>query len=245
VIASLGVYDRPETRAANDEFWRLIRDNLRRRGVNAPDQLNHSLTPVQTWLADDLVLAQTCGLPFRQYLCGRVNLVGTPDYGLKDCPPGHYRSAFVVRQQDRRTGLVEFADAVFAYNEEMSQSGWAAPQCHAASRGFRFSRTLATGGHLDAARAVAEGRADIAALDALTWDMIRRFDRFSARLRVLEWTKPTPGLPYICGAAIDADLVFDAVDTAIGLLDPPDRRALRIRRLVRIDQSAYLSVPNP
>lgn len=245
MIASLGMYDRPETRAATDRFWRLIRDNLHRRGVAAPDRLDHGLPPDQTWLADDLVLAQTCGRPYRQYLHSRVNLVGTPDYGLKDCPPGHYRSAFVIRQGDRRRRLAEFADAVFAYNEEMSQSGWAAPQCHAAKRGFRFGRTLATGAHLDAARAVQDGRADIAALDQLTWDMIRQYEGFSPELKVLEWTTPTPGLPYICAAAIDAGLVFDAVESAIGQLDPPDRRALRIRRLVRIDQPAYLSIPNP
>jgi hypothetical protein len=45
----------------------------------------------------DLLLAQTCGLPFRRDLWGRVAYVATPAYDLPDCPAGWYRSALVAR----------------------------------------------------------------------------------------------------------------------------------------------------
>lgn len=39
MIASLGMYDRPETMAANDRLWALVRDGLRARGIAAPEAL--------------------------------------------------------------------------------------------------------------------------------------------------------------------------------------------------------------
>ena len=39
MIAALGMYDRPELRASTDLYWSLIRDGLRKRGIDAPDAL--------------------------------------------------------------------------------------------------------------------------------------------------------------------------------------------------------------
>jgi ABC-type phosphate/phosphonate transport system substrate-binding protein len=66
-----------------------------------------------------------------------VTYVGTPDYGVEGCPPGHYRSVFVVRADDRAPKPADFDGARFAYNEALSQSGWAAPQTHAAKLGHQ------------------------------------------------------------------------------------------------------------
>jgi len=245
VIASLGMYERPQTRAATTRFWHEIRNRLRQSGIDAPDDLERGTPFGETWGANDLVFSQTCGRPYRLDLCDRVTLVGTPDYDLKGCAPGYYRSGFVVRARDPRYALADFAETVFAYNETLSQSGWAAAQCHAAKNGFQFSKTLETGGHAASARAVAEGRADIAALDALTWDLVKRYNDFSLGLRVLDWTAPSPGLPYITGKTISGAVVANAVSAAISALSIPDRAALRLRGLVQIPKAAYMAVPNP
>lgn len=245
MIASLAMYDRPETAAATNRFWAAIRDNLRRSGIAAPQDLNRDAPFWPVWQSPDLVFSQTCGRPFRQVLHDQVQLVGTPDYGLKDCPQGHYRSAFIIRARDPRTDLAAFRDAVFAYNEKASQSGWAAPQVHAAGLGFGFTNLLQSGGHVASARAVAEGRADIAALDAMTWELIKRYEDCAGDLRVLGWTIPTPGLPYITGPGLDADKVSAAVTEAIAGLDLADRRMLRITGLVAIPAADYLAIADP
>ena len=245
MIASLAMYARPETAAATDRYWALIRDGLAARDIEAPERLETALPFMETWRDPGLVFSQTCGRPYRLALHGKVRLVATPDYGLSDCRPGYYRSPFVVRARDARTTLSDYGAATFAYNEKMSQSGWAAPQCHAAMQGFRFENIWQSGGHIASARAVAEGRADIAALDALTWDLIKRYEDFSTELRVLDWTGETPGLPYITGPANDPDAVFAAVAEAIEVLPIVDRIDLRLKGLVRISADDYLSVPNP
>jgi ABC-type phosphate/phosphonate transport system substrate-binding protein len=246
MIASLGMYDFGPAIGANDRLWAAVRDRLRAGGLDAPEALTRGEAAFwPAWEAPDLVLSQTCGYPFRARLHGRVAYVGTPDYGVEGCPPGHYRSVFVVRADDPRPALAAFDGAPFAYNEALSQSGWAAPQTHAAGLGLRLPPAVQTGGHRLSARAVAEGRADIAALDAVTWALMQGEDPVTGALRVIDQTAPTPGLPCIAALGADAGQVHAALAAAIAGLAPADRAALRLQGLVRLPLAAYLAVPNP
>lgn len=246
MIAALPMYDRPELTGATDRYWALIRDGLRARGIDAPEALQRvdaELMP--QWLAPDLVLSQTCGFPYRAGLHGKVRLIGTPDFGVEGCPPGYYRSMFIARADDPRAGLAAFDGVAMAYNDGLSQSGWAAPQNHAAALGLRFPAGALTGSHAASLLAVAEGRADLAALDAVTFRLLAKSDPAAALVKVVALTDPTPGLPYICAEAVDADVVFDAIAAAIPALGDADRAALGLRGLCRIPAGAYLSVPTP
>jgi ABC-type phosphate/phosphonate transport system substrate-binding protein len=239
------MYDWPQVQAATDNLWSAIRDRLRAAGHPAPDALSRELGIWEAWESADLILAQTCGMPYRTRLHGQVNLVGTPDYGLPDAPPGHYYSELVVHA-DEPGDLPDFIDRTLAFNGQDSQSGWAAPQNHVARLGRRFTHTLHTGAHRESARAVAEGRAAIAAIDAVTWRFYRdHFPAEAARLRVIGHTAPTPGLPLITSRARPPAPLARAVSGAIASLGPADRAALGLRGLVSIPAEAYLAVPTP
>ncbi|UXX84048.1 phosphate/phosphite/phosphonate ABC transporter substrate-binding protein [Roseovarius pelagicus] len=242
MIASLPMYDRPETRAANDALWAGIRAQL---SEAAPPTLTRGGDLWKQWQNPDLILSQTCGYPYRSRLHGQVQLVGSPVHDLPGCPPGHYNSVIIARVDDPRADPTDFADAPFAYNEALSQSGWAAPQNYAAAHGFRFCNPVQSGGHIASARAVAEGRADIAAIDALTWLLITRHDAFAAGLREITRTPPTPILPYITAHGRDADALAGVVSSAIAALPALHRETLALTGLARIPAAHYLSVPNP
>lgn len=239
MIASLPMYDRPETRAATDQLWQLVRAELN----DGPETLNRDTDLWADWQSPDLVLSQTCGMPYRTRLRARVALVGTPDFALKGCPPGYYRSIFVVRRDAQGDKLGDFATQRFAYNEALSQSGWAAPVNYAEAQGLRFSRLVHSGGHTASARAVAQGRADIAALDAQSWRLMQRHDAFAERLRVLCATWPTPGLPCITAITRDPAPIRNALRRAIAALDDETRAALCLNTLVDIPGAAYMAVP--
>ena len=246
MIVSLGMYDLPATMAANDRLWQAIRDHLRQRGIAAPASLTRGEQAYwPAWQAADLLLSQTCGYPYRARLHDRVAYVGTPDYGIEGCPPGHYRSLFVCRADDPRHSLAEFDGARFAFNEDLSQSGWAAPQIHAARLGISLPPAIRTGGHRLSALSVVEGRADIAALDAVTHALLAASDPVATGLRVIAATDQTPGLPLITAQHGQAEVLFDAVSQAIADLRPADRETLRLRALIRIPKAAYLAVPTP
>jgi len=243
-IAALGMYDRAETMGANDRLWALLRDALRDLGQDAPDALTRGdLAYMQGWLSPDLLFSQTCSLPYRVKLAGQVKIIATPDYDLEGCPAGYYRSLYVARRSDGFTTLEDVAGLDFAYNEALSHSGWAAPYADHLARGLALYPTLRTGEHRASAIAVATGRADYAAIDALTWAMICDHDDFANKLNVIGHTPPSPALPYI--TAKDPAPLRIALTQAIAALAPTDRATLHLRGLADIPALAYLSLPIP
>lgn len=238
------MYDRPENRAAHDALWALIREGLRARGVAAPDALDRETGLWEGWESPDLVLGQVCSLPYRARLRGRVRLVGAGDYGLEGTPPGHYHSVFVARRGEG-SNPAAYRDRRFAFSERLSHSGWGAPQAWAAERGFRFPASLATGAHRESARAVAEERADLAAIDAVTWRMIERWDgEIAGALQVIGRTGSSPGLTFAT-AASDPAPHLEAVSEAIAELDPASRAVLGIAGVHRLPERAYADLPLP
>lgn len=243
--ASLMMYTTARTRDAEDRYWAALRRSLSNRHINAPETLIRTGDPIALWRAPDLLLSQTCGMPYRTLLHHNVQLVGTPDYGLPDCPPGYYRSVIVVRADDPRRTLSEFSGSTLAYNDALSQSGFAALYEHLSPAGRRFAETLCSGSHAASAQMVADGRADIAALDAQTWRLLCRDTQVAKDLRVLDQTPPTPGLPYITGPDQDSSVIRAAVAEAIAGLSQEDTETLGLRGIVFIPKAAYLAVPTP
>lgn len=243
-FASLPMYDRPETAAAHDALWALTRDGLRARGIEAPEALDRAMPILEGWQSPDLLLGQVCSLPWRALLRDRLTLIGSGDYGLDGVGPGQYRSVFVVRASDPATGLADCAAHRFAYNEPMSHSGWAAPLAEAMARGLRLNPVLQTGAHVESLRAVAEGRADLAALDAQSFAMFSRWEAAAARVRVIDATAPSPGLGFVTAAGRDPEPIRAALTEAVAALPPAHRAALGLRGIVPLAPGAYdLPVP--
>ncbi|MBT8475733.1 MAG: phosphate/phosphite/phosphonate ABC transporter substrate-binding protein, partial [Alphaproteobacteria bacterium] len=134
-------------------------------------------------------------------------------------------------------------DVTLAYNDPLSQSGWAAACAYAG--GAVFAGTLRTGGHRLSAQAVADGRADIAFIDAVTWDQIARWDAFPDDLVVIDRTRPTPGLPLITAQHGDAADLRAAIERALGTVPSEILSTLRLRGLAVIKKDAYLVQPLP
>lgn len=240
MIASLGMYDRPETAAANDALWAGI---WRVLGYG-PEYLDRTTAEMDIWQSPDLVFSQTCGMPYRLGLHETVQLVGTPDYGFADVPAGYYYSVFVVRKDDD-SDLADYQDRILAYNEPTSQSGWAAPQNHVFGLGFQFEKLLRSGGHIASAHAVANRTADIAALDVVTWRLMCTYDALANDLKVIQTTSPTPGLPFITGPKSDTSAILSAAIAARDTLSAEHQKILGIRKIVSIDTAIYLSVRTP
>ena len=237
MIASLPMYDRPETAAANDRFWNSILGHL----GEDPFPLTRGEDTWDVWRSSDLLVSQTCGLPFRQQLKDKVTLIGTPDYGLPDCPPGYYASVIVTRADSGFRTLYELNGGVMAVNARHSQSGFAAPL----NAGLRPQSVIETGGHIASARAVCKGAATFAAIDAQSWRMMLRWDDFASDLMVLARTEPTPGLPFITARNRDPEPLRAAIRAAISDLGATDRDLLNLKALVQIPRADYLSIPTP
>ena len=245
MIASLPMYDWPAAQPVSDRLWAEIRDRLRAAGMPAPETLCRGGDLWADWQRPDLTLSQTCGFPYRTRLHDLVTLVGTPDFGLPGAEPGYYYSQMLVRA-DAGGSWADFLGGVLAINGFDSQSGWAAPQNHAAASGACFKRVLVTGAHLNSASAVAEGRADIAAVDAVTWRLIEsQHPEIAQKLRIVTRTEPTPGLPLITAIGHDPIMIAQAFRGAITALSKRDRAIWGLQGLADIPTAAYLAIPTP
>lgn len=235
MIAHLPMYDVPANRAAHRRLWQSLQDHL----PNAPNFTPPSEDFMVDWLNPELYLSQTCSLPYRAALHGQVQLIATPDNQIPNCPPGYYCSVLLARQG--AVPNLAANDFTLAYNEPLSQSGWAAPQ----SIGLTGATALQTGGHAASARAVFEGRADLAAVDALTWHFLTRDWDKAAGLVVCATTPATPTLPYITALSQNAAALREALRQAILSIGPKDQQTLQIFDLVEINAETYLQLPLP
>ncbi len=238
MIASLPMYDRSETSAANDRLWGLMREDLAGSIDDLPFALTRSANPWDDWQSGDLLFSQTCSMPYRMKLWQTLTVIGSPVSSL-NCPEGYYFSVFVKRSSDLRMQLEDFAGAVLAVNDMCSQSGWAAAQAALVKADVTIAQTVETGAHWASAEAVATGRADLAALDAVTWSMIRKWDQCADNLEVLTKTNPTPALPFVTGYPEHGNLLFKALKSSISKLSAEDRDALGLCEVIQLPESAY------
>ena len=239
MIASLPMYARPVNRAAHDALWALIRDGLHDRGVAAPDELDHDTDHMVGWARTDLVLGQICNLPYRALFQDKVTVIGAADYGIEGCAPGYYHSVFVVRQDCTATTPKDMATQRFAFNEPLSQSGFGAPQLWAQAHGFQFQGIAKTGSHRGSIAAVAEGRADIAAVDAHTWWIEQAENPQTSQLKVIGHTDATPCMSFITRKGQNPKPYVAAISAAIADLTSDHASTLGLKGIVALPKTAY------
>ena len=250
--ASLPMYDLPEVGEWTGRFWTAIAGELHAGGVSGvPDALERPSGHRDAWRPDGLLFSQSCGYPVATALRGVVRVVATPHYAAPGCEGPRYSSVVVVREASRVAALEDLRGAVCAFNSRDSQSGCNALRAAIApmARGGRFfTRTVETGAHAASIEAVRTGRADVCAVDCVTWALLARY-RPSALtgLEVIRYTEPAPGLPFVtAGDVSDATLasIREALRRAFVRPDlARTREALLISGLSILPDDAYEPLP--
>lgn len=242
-FSTLPMYDWPETRANVDRLWAAIREALIAEGLDAPTVLRRPDDLYGTWTDDDLLVGQTCGFPLVETLTG-VAVLGAFDSRLPDTPPGWYHSAIVVAADSDIADIAELRGRTVAVNGADSQSGHAVWRHELGRRGLTgsfFGRVVLSGGHRHSIEAVADGRADVAAIDAVSMLLAERHEPATAGVRVLTRSQPTPGLPLVTAGANTAavPVLRRALHAAIESLGDSEREAQCIHAFVPLDRSDY------
>ncbi len=238
-VATLPMYDWPEVRDATDAFWAALSARLTEAGVSAPDALDRARPEAETWADATLLFSQACGMDHVAGAARATRVIATPVYESEGCGGGRYSSAFVARK-GAADDLLRAA-APFAANSEGSLSGWVAPALHLGAGAI--GDVIWTGSHRASVVAVAEGKADLAAIDAVAWDLARRFEPAAEELAVIGWTDQLPAPPFVTSAltpsGVRAKLRAQLVET---LVDPETealRHELRLARIVAFADTDY------
>jgi ABC-type phosphate/phosphonate transport system substrate-binding protein len=236
-LASLAMYPFPSLRAATDELWSVIRGHL----DAGPDRLEWEIGVPEVWRHPALFLAQTCGWPLVTELLDAVVVVGVFDYDVPGAEHGTYQSVIVSPHDVALDVLRSQAGVVAAVNGADSLSGWVSLQ-HV--WGSAPNRVLTTGAHLESVRALAQGRADVASVDAVSWDHFGRIEPVLVEgLHVIGAGPRVPCLPFVTARRHSALVPALRAAFAAAVADPAASdacAALRVRGFVPLDLADYL-----
>lgn len=246
LVASLGMYDLPHLRSANDRLWAAIAARLRRGGLaDVPDRLDRDRPLEDVWDDPGLLLAQTCGYPLMTRWRDRLTYVATPVYACGGGGGHRHRSRFVVRDDDPARDLSALAGRRAAVNDRGSNTGMNLLRGAVAplSVGGRFfAEIVVTGSHASSLKAVADGAADVAAIDAITFDHVAHDDpALAGRMRTIGWSRSVPNLPFVTAVGTDPAVVeLVRVALAEAVRDGGEAaRTLRLRSVAVITFAEY------
>lgn len=206
--ASLPMYDFPHLAEAHAVLWKSIARILRGANVkDVPLELTRAKSLNDVWNDPRMLLSQTCGFPLAKHLKTSVRLVATPRYKAFGCRRARYRSCIVVRADENARILSDMRGRRCAINELTSNSGMnvfrAAIAPLACGEPF-FENVIVTGSHMESLRSVAENRADVAAIDCVSFAHIGKFaPHLTGGLKILTWTRESPNLPFVTSRETD------------------------------------------
>ena len=217
MTASFPWYDLPSVQWANDAIW---------RAAGLGGCLDRA-TPIDAqWRSADLIVSQACGLDL--FLSDApIKPVLAPVFDL-DCEAGCYYSHLVGRRQ-----------GVAAVNSLTSRSGLSAllTVCEPTA-------LLVTGSHQASLATVRDGSADMACIDAVTWNILARDAPEQVRdVPVLARTCSAPAPPYVVPRTASEDDATAPIKAAMASAATlRARRALFIRGVVPVAVKDYAAV---
>lgn len=247
-VASLPMYNPAEVPGASAALWSGFARHLRRAGIeDVPDRLLENPAIPDHWFSSDLLLSQTCGYPLTHVLKGRVQLVATPCYDAEGCEGSSYCSFVIVPVNSPAASPADLRGKRVAFNTPDSQSGMntlralIAPL--AGGKKF-FAEVIETGSHAASLAAVASGKADLAAIDCVSFGMFRRHGRGDTKaVRVLCRTDSAPNLPFITAGDASPDLIMRLRDGLRAAMADPAltaaRQTLLLKDIMLLPESAY------
>jgi ABC-type phosphate/phosphonate transport system substrate-binding protein len=224
-IAVLPMYDFPWTAAANDALWASISARLAGAGVRAPAKLTRGGDLAALWRRPGLIFGQTCGYPYVSGLKDAATLIATPEYSFPGCEGVSHRSFMIRGARDPRRALSEFRGASAALNACDSNTGmnlFRAAIAPVADGAPFFRAVVVTGSHEASMAAVAEGLADLASIDCVTFALLERGrPDLIGRVAIVAESALSPGLPFIASGSLGRSAI-DAVRAALfaALADP-------------------------
>ncbi len=193
-----------------------------------------------------LLLGHTCGYPLMTRYAGVLEPVAAPVFDVDGCNGPLYASHFIVAADSDLDSLAACRGGVVAINGYDSNSGMNVLRhaLAALAPGERyFARAELTGAHAASVAAVADGRADLAAIDCVTLALLADADPgLVARVRSIGRSVQTAGLPFVAPSRSPHAGFCDSLNAALAEIAPEHRERLHLQRFQTVTRDDYAAI---
>ena len=232
------------------QAWRQLFDSYAViSGAPAPPVLRFEADPAL--LEDDgLIFGHTCGYPLMTRLQESFTPYCVPVFDVPGTNGRRYSSRFIVARASAIRDIEQSRGGVVAVNTPDSNSGMNVLRHAVASLdvdGRFFSRVLASGGHLHSLRAVADGEADIAAIDCVSYQLIEdRWPELTRQVETIGYSVETCGLPFVIANSkrhgMDTEAMIARLNQALNAAPETVRRCLHLSEFSSVELDDYAQI---
>jgi len=243
------MYDFPEVQDSTEKLLAALVEALESCNetahVQTPDSSVHAEL-MKMWRSNDMVLSQSCGLPFMEELHQFVNVIGTPTWTDVSDEHGRYQTVIVVRESLDVSSVAELGGLRPVVSNTQSLSGWCSLGVAIAevTNDSSFVRPFVqSGGHARSLQMLQDNNADFASIDAATFRLLKRHrPKLTNGLRLIGRGPVVPATPLHVSKTRAASL-SDVSNAVSGVLDRPDLQSaladIGISGFVRLANSDY------
>ncbi len=201
-------------------------------------------------LDSNLLIGQTCGYPLVKFYRHDLVPLCVPVFRAIGCRDISYSSAIIVHADSTANSLDDCVGKTLVINGPDSNSGMnllRSEVMQLSPENPFFSSTLISGTHADSVRAVVEKHADIAAIDCITFALMRdAFPELVEKVRVIGYTAFTTGLPLVTprtrGETLPQKRIIDLLNDALTTMPAALRSALPIEVFKAVSIQDYQSI---
>lgn len=227
-----------------DQFFILTKDQF----SLSPNLLYE--TDESTLRDDRLFIGHTCGYPLMKNLEDALTPICLPVFGVPGCDGKFYSSAFITSSDSTIKSLQDCHQGVAVINGKDSNSGMNVLRHAIAtlSQGKHFfSKVIESGSHKKSLIEVSEGRADVAAIDSVSFALIAEaWPELTEKVRVFDYSARTCGLPFVMPKsrleAIDPKTITYYLNQALQSLPEKYRLRLHLEKFLDVNLSEYQGI---
>jgi len=196
-----------------------------------------------------LWFGQTCGYPLVTSLRGTLTPISVPIFDVDGCDHTSYSSLLIVSEDSEIKTLGDCQGLRAVINTSDSNSGMNVLRHAVAAfyqQGTFFAELQISGSHLQSLTEVANKRADIAAIDCVSYRFIEdAWPDLAARVRSIGFSAQTCGLPFVVPITVannNLDAITTNLNQALSMLENSLKKRLHLKGFEKVNIGDYQGI---
>lgn len=202
----------------------------------------------KTFNDNDFFMGHTCGYPYVKHWHQSHNLLCVPEFDIQGCDKTQYSSWLIAHHSSDCKSIAELKDSTVVINNRNSNSGMNVFRYEVskyANGDPFFQNVLISRSHVESLRMVSESKADITAIDAVSYYFAVEHNLVDRKkIKIIGQTKQTTGLPFIMKNSLDVDRneIIDGLNSALDDCESDAKECLKLQRFKKVDTKDYESI---